>query len=193
MKRIGILMACGALTVALSACDDNRDDDGDGGITLMDSGPGEEAPGPPPTPDAGPPDSGPEDTCPPATQPAPTAAACAAETQTCIDDCIAAGGTPDAVNACAEACLDNDPNATAESNPCILCFSQAQIACATTNGCDEEWGEVVCCAQANCPDGSCLNSPTGPCVTQVQAFFGCANGTAAACQTSTDVCFPPPA
>jgi hypothetical protein len=188
-------MACGALALAFSACDDGRTGDPDGGpIVLRDTGVDPDT-GVVVMTDAGTDSGEPPDTCPAATQPAPTAAACAAETKSCIDACIAAGGTPSAVNACAQGCIDDDPSSDPAPNECLLCVSQAQISCATMNGCDEQWGEVVCCAQANCPDGSCLNTPTGPCAADVQTFAGCAQtGTAAsACQTSINVCFPPPA
>lgn len=190
MKRIGTLMACGALALAFSACDDGRSGDPDGGpIVLRDGGSDS---GITVMVDAGTDAGEPPDTCPAAMAPAPTAVACAAETATCIDDCIEAGGTPSAINACAEGCLNADPSATPAPNECLICVSQASISCASRNGCDEQWGEVLCCAQANCPDGSCLNNPTGPCAADVQTFLGCGQtgAPAAACQTADDVCFP---
>ncbi len=188
MKRIGTWMACGALTLAFSACDNDRTTDPDGGPIVLSDG-GSDS-GTPVMVDAGT-DAGETDTCPAATVPPPTTAACAAETQPCIDGCLDSATSQAEYDACVAACFAADPSATPAPNECAACVSRAQLACLTANGCDEEYGEILCCAQANCPDGSCINTPGGPCASQVGALQVCAQ-TAAACNNAAidDVCFP---
>ena len=189
MKRIGTWMACGALTLAFSACDNGRTTDPDGGPIVLSDG-GSDS-GTPVMVDAGT-DSGPADTCPTATVPAPTMAVCAADTQPCLDGCQTSSTTQAAYEACVMACFAADPSATPPPNECETCVNQAVLSCLTMNGCAEQYGEIVCCAQANCPDGSCINNPAGPCGSQLNAMLACGQ-TVTACGAADDVCFAAPA
>lgn len=173
MKRIGFLMTCGVLTVAFG-CDNRTVETDGGGIVLMDSGPDE---------DAGT-DSGPGDTCPPAMEDPPAGNACA---QTTLD-CIMAATS----QAMLQACIDADPNPQA----CVGCLNQEVISCGSRNGCDEEWGEVICCLTEACPsaDAACINSALGTggaCGTDLNTFLSCVNGLPTGTCGITPLCFPP--
>ncbi len=79
-------------------------------------------------------------TCPPMTIDPPPGGACAAGTFTCLTGCGADG-------MCQNACLMADP----DPNGCLQCLVGETLACATTMGCDDEWGSLFCCVQDNCP------------------------------------------
>lgn len=156
MKRINILMACAALTMAFTGCDD--DDDPivlvDSGMTTTDAGMTD------PDPDAGTtdpdPDAGPEE---PAaceimitgtTYPAAPASClprCAASTASCANSC-----GMDA--ACQEACFDADPTpgipliANGVEQPdifdCSLCIGLQSTHCVTVS-CGAEFAAWQAC------------------------------------------------
>jgi len=161
-------------------CDDGRGDgtDAGGGIVLMDAGPGMTGT------DAGPgmtgTDAGPGGGCPPAEAPAPTMSmVCAASTLTCLM------GATDAASQ--QACIDADPMPDA-CNGCINQELIASCSSASGGGCNNEWGEVECCLQAECPSGdaACINSAIGtmaapgPCAGAFNSFASCANSAAMA-------------
>ena len=180
MRRIGILMACGALAFAFG-CDDR-----DPGIMLMDGGPDVDS-GPATTPDSGPattPDSGSGDTCPPATAPAPSnPMACEAATLTCLMGATTADAQ--------QACLDADADAAG----CNQCLNAEVISsCSQTGLCDDEFGEVQCCLMEQCPTGeqTCIDGALmGACGTDFNAFAMCANTAIGSmqCGNSATTCF----
>lgn len=198
MKRIGTLMACGALTLAFTACDDGRTtSDPDGGpLMLMDgSGGGDEDSGMTTTdPDSGTtpdPDAGMDDGCPAAMAPTPPMPmACAAATFSCL---MTATTQP-----AQQACIDDDPNAM----NCSACIN-ADIAYRCTNvptgGCAEQYGELQCCIAEQCPGGvtqACAAmavgtaAAPGPCATDANTFIMCLNAAQMAMQCGlTSTCF----
>lgn len=168
MKKLALV---GILSVLGLGC---GDDDGggrtgaDSGLTLMDSGTIT-------LPDTGTPmtmDSG-TTSCPPEQIPAVEAAAC---TMQQIMDLQTAAGMGDAA---LEAWFD----ANAECGACAL---QGIYSCATMNGCDDEWGNVVCCLESACSTAAtqdefnaCANAAQntgGSCEAQATAFYSTCTG-----------------
>lgn len=178
MRRIGTLMACGALALAFG-CDER-----DPGIMLMDSGPDMEDAGPSTTPDSGPsttPDAG--DGCPPVMAPMPSMPmACEAATLTCLMSATTADAQ--------QACIDGDANPMA----CNGCLNEDIIyTCTNGGGCEDAFGEVQCCLMEECPTGdeTCINGALmGACGTDWNAFVMCINSAqmAMACGI-TQTCF----
>ncbi len=173
-------LALTALLLGAAACgDDSRRGTTDTGtITLMDGGGGDSSAGGDSSttrPDATTTDGG-GGTCPPQMLPPPDMAVCAGSTLTCLMEC--------ADEPCVTACFDADPNTDA----CIACTNDAIIACATTMGCDDEAGQLVCCTMDNCPTGeaSCVQSM---CSGELMTFETCVNGVAMSCISSVGVCF----
>lgn len=199
MKRIGILIACGALTLALSACDDDRDGDTDGGITLMDSGPGDEDSGTTPTPDSGPeePDAGPRE-CGEDLTPFPLEPRCSDETRSCVDACATAGGD---LNACVVGCLEADDTEPADIGgqviACDGCIGYVQQHCIQENGGEALLDALTCCIQDNsCTTQACIQTN---CAAELGELNSAANPAASTCfiipsSGPYDVCYlPPPA
>lgn len=180
-KALRLGMACVAL-LGLVACGGNNPP-----VILIDGGGGGTDSGSPGPVDGGPrPDTGTPDTCPAASYPAPTAGAvCAAATATCIE-----GATTQAEY---DACLAADPMQMA----CEGCLGQEVIStCSESGVCDEEFGEVVCCLQEECPAGSpatCQQGALGAggaCAGDFDTFATCANAAAGGGQCgNTDFCF----
>lgn len=175
MKRISLLMALGALTLAFGCDNGNGEPDG-GGIHLVDSGSGHDS-GSTTTHD-----SGSTDTCPPLTEDPPAGNVCAQSTFTCV-----MGAT---TQAAFQACVDADPNADA----CVGCLNQQVISCGSMHGCDNEWGEVGCCLNTACPtgDATCVNSALntgGACDATLSTFLSCVQGLPSGTCGITDLCF----
>ncbi len=85
----------------------------------------------------------------------------------------------------------------AQPGECAECMEHARYACATARGgCDDEYGAIECCRQAECPDGegTCLQRalfPGGACHPVVTAFDACAHesaGPGGACAGYAEVC-----
>ncbi|MCB9611885.1 MAG: hypothetical protein H6722_05450 [Sandaracinus sp.] len=164
MKKLALV---GILSVLGFGC---GDDDGgrtgtDSGLTLMDSGTIT-------LPDTGTmmmPDAG-GSMCAPERVDAPTMATC---TQQQIMDLQTAAGMGDAaLNA-----WFNDAANTA----CAGCLNVGILACATDNGCDDEWGEIGCCLETACAGATtqeefdaCVETELDTtCAGQNTAFDGC--------------------
>ncbi|MBX3245681.1 MAG: hypothetical protein KF901_00720 [Myxococcales bacterium] len=170
MKKLSIV---GILSLLAFGCGD--DDDRDTRPMLMDSG----------TimlPDSGTTemDSGtttPEE-CRAQPQPLPAAALprCAAETLTCYMNA--------ATNEARQACLNDDPTPPLEGQiSCNLCTILQLVACGAANGCDAQWGDFNCCAEA-CDTQACVDA------CDLDPFIACLNGTGTACQGAFLSCFP---
>ena len=178
MKRIGTLMACGALALAFSACDNGRTGDPDGGpIVLRDTGADDPDSGVIVMVDAGTDAGGPR-ACEMDLDAFPTALfpRCAAATRTCITDC----GT-DA--ACANACVtaDTTPGEMVGSQTvnCQVCLGYAQAFCIQENGGNDLLDAMNCCAQDNgCTSDACVMSM---CPSEFGAVYSGANPAASTC------------
>jgi len=185
MRNFGTVLVASAMVFAFG-CDDGRDPGTDaGGIVLMDSGPMMMGT------DSGPmmmgTDSGPGmTTCTenmplPQTIPAPTTAACAAATNTCLMGAM--------TQAEFQACIDADPSATAEGNPCQTCLSIAQTACINANGCQANWTTLACCVNTTCPSDPMLGCISTTCAGANSAWEGCADTAVMSCGAALGVCF----
>ncbi len=99
--------------------------------------------------------------CPPMVFPAPTSQPCAASTAMCVMGAM--------TQAQFDACIMADPMAMA----CDQCIFQDVVnSCTAMAGCDDEYGNLLCCFDANCPmpTEACL---MGPCGTQTSAVDMC--------------------
>ncbi len=162
MKLLTSLALMGLLLSASACGDDSRARGGDGGtdgsIVLMDGG-GDTGT----TSDSSTTSDSGGGSCPAQTVPTPTTAICSANLPTCL---MACDPTDDA---CFNACFDG------EDPMCEGCINQAAFACYTMNGCDQEYGDVICCAMdAGCgsTDAACVMTNCG---TQLTAFNTCTN------------------
>lgn len=186
MRRIGIIMACGALAIG---CDDGRGGGEDsGGIMLMDSGPEEDAGG-----------NGGFDagmmmaTCSVAgaagfpALPEPCLPRCSSATQMCIGACMD--------DPCAEACIDADTTpmtmidfgmGMSDTLNCGDCVNWGINHCIFTS-CPDQFGACI----QNCPDF--CNPMMAGCETEEMALDSCitANMTAIqmCAQTQIGRCF----
>ena len=183
MRRIGILMACGALALAFG-CDER-----DPGIMLMDSGPEME--------DAGPPDSGQPDSGPPAPMcsvagasgfpplPAGCLPRCAPATTSCVMGCT--------TGECQNMCVQNDTTAAIQlevsagiTQPlnCSACWNW-QINSCVFDSCPAELGACTMCADGCNPmTAGCETEETAldSCLmTNMSAVQACANSRLAGC------------
>ncbi|MBW2461080.1 MAG: hypothetical protein JRH11_05505 [Deltaproteobacteria bacterium] len=174
MKLVTLLGLAGALAIVVAGCGDDGRGTTDGGIVLMDSGTGDSgivlmdsgSGGDTSTP----PTDGGGGTCPPQTFPAPDMPTCAAATQTC-----AMSATSQAM---LEACLAADPNAM----DCEDCLNEATTSCATMNGCDDEFGQIFCCAEdMGCTTDNAATCIPANCGTEVSTFQSCGAGVGTAC------------
>lgn len=193
MKRIGTWMACGALTLAFSACDNDRTTDPDGGpIVLSDSGPTTPDSGPT-TPDSGPttPDSGVEPACAEDLPPFPAALAprCSDATRTCLNACT----TSPCVTSCIR--MDDTPSTTAGGQEinCETCIGLSQNYCLQENGAEALVDAFRCClANSGCTTEACVQTMCG---TEIAALESPSNPAGGACggpPTTGEyaVCFP---
>lgn len=105
---------------------------------------------------------------------------CAASTLMCLIDCGA-----DAT--CQGNCFTADTTPAAEGLDCQLCASNQQISCGISMGCDDEYGLLDCCIQANeCADQACITTNCGGQQTGLQT---CIQGVGAACMPAVQACF----
>ncbi len=168
MKKLALMGILSVLAIGCGDDDGGRSGTDSGMLTLMDSGtivlPDT---GTTPTPDAG---SG---TCPPEQIPGVDMAAC---TEQQIMDLQTAAGMGDAA---LQAWFD--ANAA-----CGACALQGIYSCATMNGCDDEWGNVICCIDSACSSSTtqaefdaCANAAQnagGACGDEATAFYSTCTG-----------------
>lgn len=184
MKRIGTLMACGALALAFSACDDGRGDPDGGPIVLSDTGTGDPDAGPTTTPDSGPeptPDSGVEPACAMDLPEFPAALSprCSDETRTCVNGCLSAPNPSMCVNTCLAA--DTTPDGMIGTQPvgCAECVGFVQQYCIQENGGESLIDALRCCATENgCTNEACIQSM---CPAEVGALNSPSNPAASSC------------
>lgn len=105
------------------------------------------------------------------------------------------------LGACLAAADDPGECFELEAGECFECVEQALFACATASaGCDEDYGAIACCREAECPDGdgACLQRvllPGGACQPWVARFEACARDSAQpgeACAQHHEACGPLP-
>ncbi len=102
--------------------------------------------------------------CPPATVSRPTTPACTTEQLYAVMRI--------------ETQSDYDAFAADPANDeCNTCMSQSALACATSLGCDDEAGELLCCLDDACgDDGACQAAAfTGACRSEADALSSCAD------------------
>ncbi len=181
MKRIGTWMACGALTLAFSACDNGRTTDPDGGpIVLSDSGPPDSGPT---TPDSGPttPDSGVEPACAEDLPPFPAALSprCSDETRTCVNECVSASNPSMCVNTCLAADTTPDGMIGTQAVGCADCVGFVQQHCIQENGGEALIDALRCCASENgCTNEACIQTN---CAAEIGALNSAGNPAASSC------------
>ncbi len=171
MKLVTLLGLAGALAIVVTGCgDDGGRGTTDSGIVLMDSGMGPADTGTGGDTSTPPTDSGGGGTCPPSVFPPPDTRACAAATETC-----AVAATDQAMF---EACLAADPMAM----DCEDCLNSASTNCVTMNGCDDEFGEIFCCAEdMGCTPENADTCIPANCPTEITAFQDCGRTVGATC------------
>ena len=171
MRKIGTTLAACAMLLAFG-CDSRGGGGTDaGGIVLMDSGPGmtgtDAGPGMTGT-DAG----GGGGMFAPCTANSPlpqniassSTPVCAASTATCLEGCTD--------NACADACIMADPNATM----CNQCIVINQLSCVNTT----------------CPTDMMLGCIDTTCAAANSAWETCADGVVSGCGAAISACFMAP-
>jgi len=167
MDRMKKLALMGILSVLAIGCgDDDARGGTDSGLMLMDSGMIV-------LPDTGTmPDAG-GTTCPPERVDAPTEAECTEAQISSLQSAAMMG------NAALTAWFNDPANAA-----CGGCLNVGILACATDNGCDDEWGNIGCCLETACASATtqaefdaCVERELdGACSTQNAAFDGCIGG-----------------
>lgn len=168
MKKLALMGILSVLALGCGDDDGGRTGTDSGMLTLMDSGtivlPDT---GTTPTPDAG------GTTCPPEQVPAPTEAECTEAQISSLQSAAMMG------NAALNAWFNDPANAG-----CGGCLNVGILACATQNGCDDEWGNIGCCLETACASATtqeefdaCVERELdGACSSQNTAFDGCIGG-----------------
>jgi hypothetical protein len=120
--------------------------------------------------------------CAPLAWPAPAQS----ELATCssaLDACLAAGNPPDTCFA------GQDP-------ACRECLKDADWSCATSNGCDDEYGALSCCLEEECAvlsEGCAQLALEGRCAGALETFRACADAVrstgSAACARANVACW----
>ena len=194
MKRIGTWMACGALTLAFSACDNGRTTDPDGGPIVLSDGGSDSG-----TPvmvdagtDAGSMPTGCTVTVSGSLPPLPEACLprCAAATASALNACTTAGGTPEEQAMCQRTAVANDttPGTTID----VVGVGAQPLDC---EGC-WDWGINHCIGQscsaelaacAGCGDQ--CDPMTAGCEAEETAINNCLMAN----QSTINECFQPQA
>jgi hypothetical protein len=104
---------------------------------------------------------------------------CAASTLDCLIDC-----NPNVDPGCQADCIRNDPNPA----ECVDCINVNILACVVQRSCGDEWDNIMCCIERNCPDDpdACR---VGPCSNQNGSFDRCAQRASGDCGGAPLACF----